>query len=184
MERATMTWRRHAPWLANCRGRTRPAPFHSIQLLAARLISAGSAAVITLATAAPLLEHLRAPVAQRIYWLLSFICHQIPSRSPMVLGSNMGLCFRCTAIYAALAVGAALPLGAVVRPIARVFKPVLRLNLNHLTAAMAGLLILLLFVDGLLPMLGWPLSTNPRRIITGLLGGWAIASLLVITTER
>lgn len=183
MEHPRMPWRTHFPWALNWRGCTLRTRFHRVRLLAAQLISASSAALISLAIAAPLLESIRVPAAQRIYWLLSFICHQIPSRSPMILGSNVGLCFRCMAIYASLAAGMALPLSAVVKRLSGFSNGMLRLTLNQSTAVIAGVFILVLLTDGLLPMFGWPLSTNPRRVVTGLLGGWAIASLLVMPRD-
>jgi uncharacterized membrane protein len=147
-------------------------------------VSAISTALISLAVAAPLLEAGRVPVAEPIYRLLRLICHQLPSRSPMIQGSNAGLCFRCMAIYAALALGTVLPLSAVVRPFRSVFDGMPRLTLNQAVVLIASLLIILLTLDGLSPMLGWPPSTNPRRVVTGFLGGWAILSLLLLAREQ
>jgi len=167
----TPSWAEHGP---------RRRFFQVGRLLVARLISVIATVFISLAIAAPILESLRVPAAESIYRFLSFICHQIPSRSAFIMGSNTGLCVRCLALYGAIAVGIALPLGKVVKRLGRmIFSDVDGLTSNRLTAAIAGLFILALFLDGFLPMLGWPLSTNPRRIITGLLGGWAIASVLV-----
>ena len=149
----------------------------------AQVVSAISAALISLAVAAPLLEAGRVPVAEPIYRLLRLICHQLPSRSPMIQGSNAGLCFRCMAIYAALALGTVLPLSTVVRPLRSVFDGISRLTLSQAVVLIASLLIMVLTLDGLSPILGWPLSTNPRRVITGLLGGWAIASLLAMPRD-
>jgi len=155
------------------------------RLLVARLISVIATVFTSLAIAAPILESLRVPAAESIYRFLSFICHQIPSRSAFIMGSNTGLCVRCLALYGAIAVGIALPLGKVVKRLGRViFSDVDALTSNRLTAAIAGLFILALFLDGFLPMVGWPPSTNPRRIITGLLGGWATISLFSGTTEK
>jgi uncharacterized membrane protein len=138
-----------------------------------------SAVLVSLAIAAPILEFLRVPAAESIYHFLSFICHQIPSRSAFIMGSNTGLCYRCLALYGAMGLGFALPLNTVVKRVGRKFlNDTHGLGLNRLTVVIAGLFILILFLDGFLPMVGWPLSTNPRRIITGLLGGWAIISVL------
>ncbi len=101
------------------------------------------------------------------------------------MGSNTGLCYRCLALYGAMGLGIALPLDTVVKRFARKFlNDTHGLRLNRLTVVIAGLFILALLLDGLLPLLGWSPSTNPRRIITGLLGGWAIVSVLSGATEK
>ncbi len=151
----------------------------AIRWVVVRSIGLCSAVLAALALAAPMLESARSPVARPIYRLLSLICHQIPSRSPFIAGSNAGLCFRCMAMYSALAAGMALPLGAVIRRLGRGFHGLLHVPLARFVAGVGGLFILLLIADGLLPMLGWPPSTNPRRVVTGFLGGWAIATFLV-----
>ena len=156
---------------------------HNIRWVVARSIGLCSATLVALAFAAPLLEAARSPAAHPIYQLLSFICHQVPSRSPFVAGSNAGLCFRCMAMYTALAAGMALPLGTVIQRLRCGFYSLRHLPLDRLVAVVGGLFILLLIADGLLPMLGWPPSTNPRRVVTGFLGGWTIASLLVRSRE-
>ncbi|MBI1893283.1 MAG: DUF2085 domain-containing protein [Candidatus Rokubacteria bacterium] len=156
----------------------------AVRLVVARLFAASSTVLVAFAIAAPVLESMRVPAAQPIYRLLSFVCHQIPSRSPMILGSNAGLCFRCLALYTALAVGTLLPLDIVTRRLGRIFKGLPHLLVNHSTVVVAGLFILFLLIDGLLPMLGWPPSTNPRRVVTGLLGGWGVASLLLVYRGR
>jgi uncharacterized membrane protein len=156
---------------------------YTIRLVVAQSIALCSATVVALAFAAPILESARSPAAHPIYQLLSFICHQIPSRSPFIAGSNAGLCLRCMAIYTALAAGMALPLGTVIQRLGSGFYGLLHLPLARFVAGVGGLFILLLLADGLLPMLGWPPSTNPRRVVTGFLGGWAIASLLVKPRE-
>lgn len=155
----------------------------TIRWVVAWSIGLCSASLVALAFAAPMLESARSPAAHPIYQLLSFICHQIPSRSPFVAGSNAGLCFRCMAMYTALAAGMALPLGTVIQRLRCGFYSLRHLPLDRLVAGVGGLFILLLIADGLLPMLGWPPSTNPRRVVTGFLGGWTIASLLVRSRE-
>jgi len=159
--------------------------FRVVRSLAAYPISAISTVLVSLAIAAPILEFLRVRAAESIYHFLSLICHQIPSRSAFIMGSNTGLCYRCLALYGAIGVGIALPLNTVVKRFGRRFlNEPHYLTLNRLTVVIAGLFILMLFLDGFLPMVGWPPSTNPRRIITGLLGGWAIISLLSGTPEE
>lgn len=158
--------------------------FNRPRMLLAYLTSIISIILISLAVIAPIFESFRLLAAERIYRLLSFICHQIPSRSPFILGTNVGLCYRCMAIYTAIGVGIALPLGRVVKRLGRFFDRAHDQTFDRLTTVIAGLFIFLLFLDGILPFLGWPSSTNPQRISTGLLGGWAIVSLLLGTREN
>lgn len=156
---------------------------YTIRWVVARSIGLCSASLVALAFAAPMLESARSSAAPPLYRLLSFICHQIPSRSLFIAGSNVGLCFRCMAIYTALAAGMALPLGTVIQRLRCGFHSLRHLPLGRFVAGVGGLFILLLIADGLLPMLGWPPSTNPRRVVTGFLGGWTIASFLVRSSE-
>lgn len=149
----------------------------------ARSIALWSASLVALAVAAPMLESARSPAAHPIYRLLSFLCHQIPSRSPFIAGSNAGLCFRCMALYTALVAGMAVPLGTVIQRLRRGFSGLRHWPLARFVAGVGGLFIVLLIADGLLPLLGWPPSTNPRRVVMGFFGGWAIASLVVMPQE-
>ena len=142
------------------------------------LLSITSATIVACALLAPILEYLRAPAAPATYRALSVICHQIPSRSLMILGSNAGVCFRCLALYCALALGTLFPLSWAMHRYA------MTKNGRALVVRFASLMFLLcLFIDGFLPMMGWPPSTNPRRVVTGLLGGWGVVNLLRPSVE-
>jgi uncharacterized membrane protein len=172
----TPSWAEHGPG-----GRF----FRVGRSLAVCLLSVISVVLVSLAIAAPILEFLRVRAAESFYHFLSLICHQIPSRSAFIMGSNTGLCYRCLALYGAIGVGIALPLSKVVKRVGRTIRSDIHgVTLRRLTVVIAGLFILMLFLDGFLPIVGWPPSTNPRRIITGLLGGWAIISLLSGTPEE
>lgn len=44
-------------------------------------------------------------VANRIYWIYHFLCHQFPSRAYFIAGEQVALCHRCTAIYVTMFMG-------------------------------------------------------------------------------
>jgi uncharacterized membrane protein len=101
-----------------------------------------------------------ADLAQALGELCAAICHQLPDRTPSVLGARM-LCYRCTGIYGGLALGllaAGLGRGAVTRGAFRLaFGAVL------LSATLVAL-------DARWLQARAP--QNPRRLATGLvLGG-------------
>lgn len=130
-----------------------------------------SASMVVLAIAAPLLEHLRSPLAGAVYSYLGLSCHQIPSRSFWLFGSNMGICSRCISIYSSFAFTSMLPLRT--RTVAT--RPFL---LNNLIGwKLSVLLIALLIVDGGLATFTSYVSTNVLRTATGFLGGTGLACL-------
>ncbi|MEM4161191.1 MAG: DUF2085 domain-containing protein, partial [Thermoplasmata archaeon] len=101
-------------------------------------------------------------VAREIYAFGDIMCHQHASRSYFLNGNQMPFCARCTGIFFGLAIGT-LCLGFVNMDI--------KLWLIFLLLAPMG-------VDGVtqdfLTFLHYE-STNPVRVITGLLGGFALA---------
>lgn len=144
----------------------RSSPLDSSRLVVAAL-AAGSALLVGLAVSAPLLEAGRWGIASRIYSLLGYFCHQRPSRSWFLLGSNLGLCARTFSIYAALAAGGAALLAS-----------------DRLQAWVRGrrrlwgvLLIAPLAVDGTMQLTGVWASTNVLRAVTGILGGLGVLRL-------
>lgn len=121
----------------------------------------GSWVLAVLGILAPILEASRSSMAASVYGFLSYFCHQRPSRSWFLLGSNLGLCARTFSLYASLAVfGAAL------------------LSSNRLRKWVSGwsmswgvLLITPLVVDGGAQLVGGWTSTNLLRAMTGILAG-------------
>ncbi len=56
--------------------------------------------------AAPiLLANDHSQIANAIYSMYRFVCHQMPSHSYFIFGEQMAICERCTAIYLSMAVG-------------------------------------------------------------------------------
>jgi uncharacterized membrane protein len=108
------------------------------------------------------------PFAAAIYLLGDFNCHQKVERSLFLNDNQMPFCARDVGIFIGLAFGMA----------AMVLRPP-RFNLLVLAA-----LILPILVDGGLQYLGVYESTNPLRLITGLLGGLGVAYFLSFLAQR
>lgn len=90
--------------------------------------------------------------------LPQWFCHARPERSLRWRGRPLPLCARCTGIYPALAAGVAAGFLATPHP---------------LTALLLAVpLALPLVVDGTTQSLGWRRSSNPLRLLTGLLYGF------------
>jgi len=100
------------------------------------------------------------------FYLNSFFCHQIPSRSLFIAGLQLPLCSRCTAINLGLFLGY----------IWIFYRYKTRRFYYNIFATLAFLTPIV--VDGLTQFLGFRESTNDIRIITGALAGIAAANAL------
>ncbi len=87
-------------------------------------------------------------------------CHQRAERSFFINGYQLPLCARCTGVWFGQL--AALVLSFFITP-----------------SFWSGLFLLPLAVDGLTQAAGWRTSNNGLRLATGLLGGYANASVLI-----
>lgn len=130
---------------------------------------AGAWALALAAIAAPLLEAHRLPLAEPLYGLLRHFCHQRPSRSWFLLGSNLALCARAFSLYATVALAGTFLLAS-----ARA-----RAALGGLPLGAAPLLAAPIVVDGAGQLAGLWLSTNPLRAVTACLGGLAALRLIL-----
>jgi uncharacterized membrane protein len=110
-----------------------------------------------LALAAPIIQsHFEYPNGENIYFFLSPVCHQYPTRSLWILERPFALCARCFSGY--LGLGLALLF--------------FRINHNYLKRLLIGLLFLMPGVfDGLIQLLTNYESNNFFRVITGFIGG-------------
>lgn len=102
------------------------------------------------------------PFAAAIYWLGDANCHQIASRSYYLNGNEMPFCARDLGIFVGLVLGMALAI------VTRIKPPIYLVALGFVPMALDG---------------GWQLvsdyeSTNPVRLMTGLLAGAAAALLI------
>jgi len=96
--------------------------------------------------------------AQVIYFVYSFLCHQMPERSFFILGYQMAFCQRCTAIYSSTLIGGML-------------FPLVRRWIRPLPWLLYLMLNIPLAVDGSLQLFGLWESTPFRRVLSGSLFG-------------
>ncbi|WP_230980937.1 DUF2085 domain-containing protein [Rossellomorea arthrocnemi] len=105
------------------------------------------------------------------WFALSFMpCHRMPDRSLIVKDKQFPLCFRCMGILMGMIIGI----------------PSTWLLFHSLTSVhllLAGLLIFPLLVDGFTQKWEWRGSTNPLRLMTGLLCGMGLSLGIVIISQ-
>ena len=121
-----------------------------------------SAFVVVLSLLAPYLEYQRLEISEGLYAILRLFCHQIPTRSFWIVGSNLGVCARCFGLYISFL---STWLLLVVR-----FK-------RHFLWKWGIVLIIPILLDGITQTLGLRMSTNYFRFSTGVLGGAGLAIL-------
>jgi uncharacterized membrane protein len=134
-------------------------------LLMWSIVACGSLAVVALIVGAPLaLSTGHALLAQSIYQVFSYVCHQIPDRSFFIAGHQFAACARCTGIYAGFTA-------------ATLFYPFLKSLRQIETPARKWLLLAAapLAIDFSLTFLGIWDNTHLSRFATGaLLGSVAV----------
>jgi len=129
------------------------------------LLNSAVGLYVGLPVLAPLLmTHGQTGLANLIYLVYRFVCHQMPSRSFFIAGYQMAMCQRDVAIYGAIL-------------IAGLAFNLVRKRLKPLSWQRFVLLITPLAVDGTLQLLGVLESTPLRRLITGGLFGLACVLL-------
>ena len=119
--------------------------------------------IISDAIIAPILEYHRLEVSRKFYNALHLICNQLPTRSLFIYTSPMALCSRCFFIYLGLFITGSI------------------LIKNKITTAYWKIGIILLLpciIDGGTQYLGFRLSNNGLRSITGGLAGIGIGLIL------
>jgi len=106
-------------------------------------------------------------------WRLLFrlMCHGIPSRCLEAFGVPMPICARCVGIYAGLLAGL---LAFWLLPI--VSERVMR--------TIAFIAVTPLAIDGLTQLARWRESTNPLRLSTGIVAGFAFGMWVLSAVER
>ncbi|HKR65808.1 MAG TPA: DUF2085 domain-containing protein [Thermoanaerobaculia bacterium] len=103
--------------------------------------------------------------------LFRVLCHGIPERCLLLFGVPMPICARCTAIYAGMLLGLA----------AFVIAPLLR---ERVMRAFAFAALVPMGIDGLTQLAGLRESTNPLRIATGVIAGFAFGLWILSAVER
>lgn len=106
-------------------------------------------------------------------WRLLFrmICHGRVDRALELFGIAMPICARCTGIYAGMLAGLSAFCG----------MQILR---EHVTRAAVIMAATPLALDGLTQLTGLRESTNPLRIATGLVAGFAFGLWILSAVER
>ena len=107
------------------------------------------------------------PLARAVYWVGDVNCHQKATRSYAYADNQMPFCARDLGIFAGLALGFTVALRR---------RPELSLPLVLLALVPIGL-------DGTIQLLTDYESTNPRRLITGLIAGGVTGWALMIILE-
>lgn len=100
------------------------------------------------------------------------LCHQLPERSFFAGGYQLPVCARDTGIYAgfAMCLLVLLAIGRGRRPTELPRWPVL---------VLMGAFVLAMAADGVTSYLGLRQTTNDIRLVTGLMTGWALATITV-----
>ena len=133
-------------------------------VLAYLLALTGAVLWLGLIVAAPVLMHAGATGwGEALYTFFHPICHQIDGRSLQVFGEPLGVCSRCSAIYAGFLVGLlAYPL----------FRPVQKPHPPSRTMLIVALIPM--FVDVVLGLAGLHDVTIGTRLVTGAIFGLLI----------
>ena len=93
-------------------------------------------------------------------------CHQLHERSLFFRGYQFPLCARCTGLFAGIITGTAL------------FLLFLQVNIQ-LLFLLTGISVVLLGIDGFFQLKGIWVSTNFRRMVTGILCGFFVTGLFI-----
>jgi uncharacterized membrane protein len=109
--------------------------------------------------------------------LFRFMCHGIPERCLLLFGVPMPICARCVGVYVGLLAGLWITAAAIARRYA-VFPRERILRIVALAA------ITPLGIDGLTQLVGLRESTNPLRIATGLIAGFAFGMWILSAVEH
>ena len=147
------------------------------------IITATVLLYLFLAALAPLARHFELEyIANPIYFAYSFLCHQKAERSLFVLGEKMAFCARDLGIF--------LPIGG--SGLLSLFS---RMKLPALNWKHYGALTIPLVADGTIQLTSEILqrfgsrilfyeSTNPLRLVTGILFGIAVGLFIFSNLER
>ncbi len=121
-----------------------------------------SASFVVLSLLAPYLEYQRMEISEGLYAILRLFCHQIPTRSFWIFGSNIGVCSRDTGLYTSFLLTWLL----------------LVIRYRRCFFWKLGILLIVpILLDGITQNLGLRMSTNYLRFSTGILGGAGVAIL-------
>lgn len=89
-------------------------------------------------------------------------CHQMPERSFFIKGYQFPVCARCTGVLIGQFIGI-----------------IMFLIKQRISVLVAGLLCAIMFGDWFIQKRGILMSTNMRRLFTGILGGYGYITILL-----
>lgn len=108
---------------------------------------------------------------QKLRWLFRILCHGLAERSLTLFGEPMPICARCTGIYIGLLIGF----------LAFLMIPWVTERSMRVVAFVA---LTPLAVDGLTQLVRLRTSTNPLRMTTGLIAGFAFGLWILSAVQR
>ena len=107
----------------------------------------------------------------RIRWLFRILCHGMPERSLLLFDVPMPICARCTGIY----------IGWVIGFLVFLAIPWVTERAMRVVALVA---LMPLAIDGLTQLARLRTSTNPLRMGTGLIAGFAFGLWILSAVQR
>ena len=114
----------------------------------------------------PSMSNLRSSILEHIRILGNQSgCHQLPERSFFYKGKQFPICARCTGVV----------IGQMAAILTASFYPI-----SLITSI---ILILIMGFDWFIQMIGLKKSTNPRRFVTGICGGFGVFSVYIIIAK-
>jgi len=105
---------------------------------------------------------------QVIYLIGDLTCHQIAERSYHLNNNQMAVCSRCFAIYLGIVIGMLLSI-------------IMKIKLTGKCIVFVLFSVVPLGIDGTGQLLGYWVSTNILRILTGLLAGMGVGIALAVS---
>ncbi len=109
--------------------------------------------------------------SMRWRYLFRMLCHGRVERCLELFGATMPICARCTGVYAGMLFGLAL-------------VPLLRHLRERTMRVVAIAAVTPLGIDGLTQLTGLRESTNPLRLATGLVAGFAFGLWILSAVEH
>lgn len=115
--------------------------------------------------------------SMKLRLLFRLMCHGIPERCLMLFGVPMPICARCTAIYLGMLAGLIVA--------ASVFASRgLDWMRERVVRSFALVALIPMAIDGVTQLTGLRESTNPLRMATGLIAGFAFGLWILSAMER
>ncbi len=140
------------------------------ELIFRGFIGAIALGIVTFSVAAPVIQNFFGyPAGEEIYYHLSGICHQYPTRSFWIFDRPFALCARCTTGYLGL----------------MIFAFFFKISWNYSKRLLLGFLFLFLAVlDPFIQLFFNYESNNYLRFLSGIIGGAGFFLIINIFTQK